>query len=134
MSVDLVFQSWYKGDDANKAGIAQEAFKSVKKHFEQSNSLSGDEKALLGKKSSLQDVEKAVSDAFAKYEAKSEASKTRKWLQKASESICHYGQVLDVFVQHHPEYVSLAWGLMKVMFIVSWLSLRAEPRYLTILY
>ncbi|KAF5613802.1 uncharacterized protein FSUBG_414 [Fusarium subglutinans] len=117
MSVDQVFQSWYKGDDANKADIAQEAFKSVKKHFEQSNSLSSDEKALLGKKSSLQDVEKAVSDAFAKYEAKSEASKTRKWLLKASESICHYGQVLDVFVQHHPEYVSLAWGLMKLMFI-----------------
>ncbi|KAF5599432.1 hypothetical protein FPANT_3409 [Fusarium pseudoanthophilum] len=117
MSVDQVFQSWYKGDDANKADIAQEAFKSVKKHFEQSNSLSSDEKTLLGKKSSLQDVENAVSDAFAKYEAKSEASKTRKWLQKASESICHYGQVLDVFVQHHPEYVSLAWGLMKVMFI-----------------
>ncbi|KAF5631511.1 hypothetical protein F25303_9670 [Fusarium sp. NRRL 25303] len=117
MSVDLVFRSWYKGDDANKADIAQEAFKSVKKHFEQSNSLSSDEKALLGKKSSLQDVEKAVSDAFAKYEAKSEASKTRKWLLRASESICHYGQVLDVFVQHHPEYVSLAWGLMKVMFI-----------------
>ncbi|KAH7171791.1 hypothetical protein DER46DRAFT_592704 [Fusarium sp. MPI-SDFR-AT-0072] len=117
MSVDQVFQSWYKGDDANKIDIAQEAFKSVKKHFEQSNSLSSDEKALLGKKSSLQDVEKAVSDAFAKYEAKSEASKTRKWLLKASESICHYGQVLDVFVQHHPEYVSLAWGLMKVMFI-----------------
>ncbi|KAF5233899.1 hypothetical protein FANTH_12406 [Fusarium anthophilum] len=117
MSIDLVFQSWYKGDDANKADIAQEAFKSVKKHFEQSNSLSSDEKALLGTKSSLQDVEKAVSDAFAKYEAKSEASKTRKWLLKASESICHYGQVLDVFVQHHPEYVSLAWGLMKLMFI-----------------
>lgn len=111
----------------DKADIAQEAFKSVKKHFEQSNSLSTDEKALLGKKSSLQDVEKAVSDAFAKYEAKSEASKTRKWLLKASESICHYGQVLDVFVQHHPEYVSLAWGLMKVMFIVSWLDLLAEP-------
>ncbi|KAF5640539.1 hypothetical protein F52700_3690 [Fusarium sp. NRRL 52700] len=117
MSVDQVFRSWYKGDDANKADIAQEAFNSVEKHFEQSNSLSSDEKALLGKKSSLKDVEKAVSDAFAKYEAKSEASKTRKWLLKASESICHYGQVLDVFVQHHPEYVSLAWGLMKVMFI-----------------
>ncbi|KAF5718556.1 hypothetical protein FMUND_5137 [Fusarium mundagurra] len=117
MSVDKVFQLWYRGDDANKADIAQEAFKSVKKHFEQSNSLSSDEKALLGKKSSLQDVEKAVHDAFAKYEAKSEASKTRKWLQKASESICHYGQVLDVFVQHRPEYVSLAWGLMKLMFI-----------------
>ncbi|KAF4501783.1 hypothetical protein FAGAP_2030 [Fusarium agapanthi] len=117
MSVGQVFQSWYKGDDASKADIAQEAFKSVKKHFEQSNSLSSDEKALLGTKSSLQDVEKAVSDAFSKYEAKSEASKTRKWLLKASESICHYGRVLDVFVQHHPGYVSLAWGLMKLMFI-----------------
>lgn len=103
------------------------AFKSVRRHFEQSNSLSSDEKALLGKKSSFQDVEKTVSDAFTKYEAKSEASKTRKWLLKASESICHCGQVLDVFVHHHPEYISLAWGLMKVMFIVSRLSLHAEP-------
>ncbi|KAF5965910.1 hypothetical protein FBULB1_11988 [Fusarium bulbicola] len=60
MSVDQVFQSWYNGDDANKADIAQDAFKSVKKHFEQSNSLSSDEKALLGTKSSLQDVERQL--------------------------------------------------------------------------
>ncbi|KAF4456029.1 hypothetical protein F53441_1750 [Fusarium austroafricanum] len=114
--VDQAFQSWYKGDDENKVDIAQEAFEAVKKHFEQSNSLSSEEKALLERKSSLQDVEKAVSDAFAKYEANNEASKTRKWLQKASESICHYGTILDVFVQHHPEYVALAWGLMKLLF------------------
>lgn len=27
--------------------------------------------------------------------------------------------IFDVFAQHHPEYVSLAWGTMKFLFIVS---------------
>ncbi|KAF4463675.1 nacht domain [Fusarium albosuccineum] len=31
--------------------------------------------------------------------------------------ICHYSTVLDVFAQHHPEYVSLVWGSFKVLFI-----------------
>ncbi|KAL2693600.1 hypothetical protein Neosp_000160 [[Neocosmospora] mangrovei] len=54
---------------------------------------------------------------MAKYEAKAGASKTREWLQRFSETICHYSQVLDVFVQHHPEYVSLVWGTMKLLFV-----------------
>lgn len=56
---------------------------------------------------------------MAKYEAKAESSKTKKWLQRVSETICHYSQVLDVFVQHHPEYVALVLGTMKLVFIVS---------------
>jgi len=27
--------------------------------------------------------------------------------------------VFDVFVQHYPEYVSLAWGAFKFLFVVS---------------
>lgn len=54
---------------------------------------------------------------MAKYEARAESSKTRKWLQGFSETICHYSQVLDVFVQHHPEYVALVWGTMKLLFV-----------------
>lgn len=27
--------------------------------------------------------------------------------------------IFDVYAQHHPEYVSLAWGTMKFLFIVS---------------
>ncbi|KAI8671749.1 hypothetical protein NCS57_00651000 [Fusarium keratoplasticum] len=54
---------------------------------------------------------------MAKYEAKAESSKTKKWLQRVSETICHYSQVLDVFVQHHPEYVALVLGTMKLVFI-----------------
>ncbi|RTE80427.1 hypothetical protein BHE90_005043 [Fusarium euwallaceae] len=54
---------------------------------------------------------------MAKYEAEAGSSKTRKWLQRFSETICHYNQVLDIFVQHHPEYVALVWGTMKLLFI-----------------
>lgn len=100
------------------AGIAKAAFESVKKHFEDSNSLTSQDKALLQGSSSLQDVQKAVASAMAKYEAKAESSKTRKWLQRFSETICHYSKVLDVLVQHHPEYVALVWGTMKLLFIV----------------
>jgi hypothetical protein len=39
-------------------------------------------------------------------------------LSKFSSRICYYGQIFDVLVQHHPEYVSLAWGAMKFLFVV----------------
>jgi hypothetical protein len=43
----------------------------------------------------------------------------------------YYGQVLDMLAQHHPEYVSLAWGTLKFILMVRgnlclmtiWLSL-----------
>lgn len=45
-------------------------------------------------------------------------STAKSWLYKFSRRIHYYSQVLDVMVQHHPEYVSLAWGTMKFLFIV----------------
>jgi hypothetical protein len=35
-----------------------------------------------------------------------------------SATISHYGAIMDVLVQHHPEYVSLAWGAFKFLFLV----------------
>jgi hypothetical protein len=107
---------------ADYTGVADDAFNAAKKHFEQSGILNGGDKVLVSSASSIEDVQQAVADLLAKYESKSESSKTRKWLQKASEMISHYGTILDVFVQHHPEYVSLVWGTMKLLFIVSILS------------
>jgi hypothetical protein len=46
-------------------------------------------------------------------------AKARLWLMGLSEKIVHYGNVFDVLAQHHPEYVSLAWGTFKLLFIVS---------------
>ncbi|KAM7203290.1 hypothetical protein V8F33_002281 [Rhypophila sp. PSN 637] len=62
---------------------------------------------------------KTVADLVSQYDTRSNSSKTRKWLHKTSETICHYGTVLDVFVQHNPEYVSLVWGTFKLLFYVS---------------
>ena len=46
-------------------------------------------------------------------------AKARLWLTGLSEKLVHYGNIFDVMVQHHPEYVSLAWGTFKLLFIVS---------------
>lgn len=46
-------------------------------------------------------------------------AKTRLWLIGLSEKLVHYGNIFDVMVQHHPEYVALAWGTFKLLFVVS---------------
>lgn len=63
------------------------------------------------------DVQLELLNALKRYELTSE-SKARRWLVALSERIAFYGQVFDVLVQHHPEYVSLAWGTFKFIFQV----------------
>jgi len=41
------------------------------------------------------------------------------WLMGLSEKILNYSNIFDVLVQNHPEYVSLAWGTFKLLFVVS---------------
>ncbi|KAI1412296.1 hypothetical protein F5Y13DRAFT_45773 [Hypoxylon sp. FL1857] len=110
------FCSWYQGADESETGIAKDAFEAAKGLFNRSSSLSDKEKHLVEAATRIEDVQKAVAESLAKYEAKNASCKARKWLQRASETICHYGNILDVFVQHHPEYVSLVWGTMKLLF------------------
>ena len=45
--------------------------------------------------------------------------KARLWSTEVSEVLVYYGNIFDVLVQHHPEYVSLAWGTFKLLFVVS---------------
>lgn len=68
------------------------------------------------KASRLQDVVDDVAKAQAQYKDKRGESKFQKRLTSFSKRVAYYGQVLDVMVQHHPEYVSLAWGTMKLVF------------------
>lgn len=67
----------------------------------------------------LDDVIKTITDAKDKYESSHGKSKTREVLTALSLRIVHYGKVMDVLVQQHPEYVSLVWGAMKLIFGVS---------------
>ncbi|KAL8785539.1 MAG: hypothetical protein Q9213_003287 [Squamulea squamosa] len=44
-------------------------------------------------------------------------AKAKVWLKSLSARVVHYGNILDVLVQHHPEYVALAWGTFKILFV-----------------
>jgi hypothetical protein len=78
----------------------------------------------------MKDVEDEVNRSATRYESQRKESKARKWLGRLSSRIQFYGAVLDVFAQHHPEYVSLAWGSIKFLLTVRW-PLTVKPRVLT---
>lgn len=46
----------------------------------------------------------------------------RMWLTGLSEKLLYYGNIFDTLAQHHPEYVALAWGTLKFLFVVSALT------------
>jgi hypothetical protein len=75
-------------------------------------------------KSTLGDVLNVVLEAKRRYEISSGESKLRECLVSFSQRLLHYGNIMDVLIQQHPEYVSLAWGAMKFIFGVS-----QQPRF-----
>jgi hypothetical protein len=73
----------------------------------------------LKEKHTIADVQEEIKKAQEKYNLRSQGSRVRKWLSRFSAGVLYYGRILDVLVQHHPEYVSLAWGTTKLLFVVS---------------
>lgn len=65
----------------------------------------------------MQDVMTIVNEAKQKYETRLDHG-ARKWLARFSWKVMFYSNILDMFVQHHPEYAALAWGAMKILFVV----------------
>jgi hypothetical protein len=63
--------------------------------------------------STLDDVFNAVLEAKRQSESVSRAPRLRECLEAFSQRVLHYGHIMDVLVQHHPEFVSLVWGGMK---------------------
>ena len=68
---------------------------------------------------SLQDVLDAVVAAKTRYESRRTDNKAKDCLIAFSRRVRYYGEIMDVMVEHHPEYVSLVWGAMKLFFGVS---------------
>lgn len=81
----------------------------------------------------MEDVKNEAMKSYHKYHSSHSKTKTRKWLVRFSETVAHYGSILDMLVQHHPEYVSLAWGTMKFLFSVR-IQLHEHYVILTLLY
>lgn len=71
----------------------------------------------------MQDVIAAVESAKVEYEMKSRKGKIREHLVAFSSRVMYYGSIMDSLSQHHPEYVALAWGTMKFLFVVGLLIL-----------
>ena len=97
---------------------AREAFERAKGIF--SNSLKSDQQQQISghDTNNIEQFQAVVSQAKERYERKRQNGKARQWLSFFSSRLLYYGAVLDTLAQHHPEYVSLAWGAVKFVFIV----------------
>ncbi|KAH0565970.1 hypothetical protein GP486_000638 [Trichoglossum hirsutum] len=110
--------NWYGANSITSSGdFARESFEEAVKYFEKELTRDQYKKISLQNHHSIQEVQKAVLDAKKAYDGSSNKKKVQKWLQKFSSQIMYYGAVLDTLAQHHPEYVALAWGTVKFVFI-----------------
>ena len=97
---------------------AREAFARAKELF--SNSLRSDQQEQIfgHDNNDIEEFRTIVNQAKEGYERRRQKGKARQWLSSFSSRLLYYGGVLDILAQHHPEYVSLAWGAVKFVFIV----------------
>jgi hypothetical protein len=108
--------------DRNPFEPAQTAFKAAFVIFNEKLTKDPAKKHLANElltKSTLGDVLNVVLEAKRRYEISSSESKLRECLVSFSQRLLHYANIMDVLIQQHPEYVSLAWGAMKFIFGVS---------------
>jgi hypothetical protein len=57
---------------------------------------------------SIEELQQFVKDAKSRYEEKHKEHRGSKWLTRIAHRVLYYGNIADVLVQQHPEYVSLA--------------------------
>ncbi|KAK6860767.1 hypothetical protein PG995_004403 [Apiospora arundinis] len=107
---------WFAGAPAGHAdAIAQNAFDRGKEIIASELSEKDREKILSSRGTSIHEFMFTIFEAQSSYRSRKEG-KAYLWLERFSNRVVHYGAVLDVFVQHHPEYVSLVWGTFKFLF------------------
>ncbi|KAL3423911.1 hypothetical protein PVAG01_05658 [Phlyctema vagabunda] len=112
---------WYTGD-ARSNGLepARQAYQDSLREFRKH--LLPDDKTTTtvwlqdDAATTITDVHEAVIIAKHRYEVKSPRSRARKWLASCSSRLKYYAVIMDTLAQHHPEYVSLAWGAFKFLF------------------
>ncbi|KAF6794262.1 hypothetical protein CSOJ01_13713 [Colletotrichum sojae] len=129
---------WYIGDTGQRwTDPAQAAYDSAVDILRKE--LTADEYQDIQKigHNSLKDVQTAVGAALEGYQKRTKGHKVRAWLASCSSRVMYYGgqhpevsvspiafrtdcgvAIFDTFAQHHPEYVSLAWGTLKFLFVV----------------
>ncbi|KAI1844019.1 hypothetical protein JX266_009885 [Neoarthrinium moseri] len=111
------YTDWYTGRSNEGSDPAKQAYEDAVKILK--NELSITELSLVGLSGHnfIRDVQQALLQAMKGYEAKSKETKLCRWLMRCSAGIMYYAGVFDTLSQHYPEYVSLAWGAFKFLFI-----------------
>ncbi|KAK4462909.1 hypothetical protein QBC42DRAFT_73782 [Cladorrhinum samala] len=116
-------KQWYGYRPATAAkpsgSAATEAFRKALQQF--TSGLAPDDKAidLTKAATSIDDIKSLATDSLNRYsnDHTGRFVKARKWLSRVLGILDHYANIFDVFVQHHPEYVALAWGAMKFLLV-----------------
>ncbi|KAI0892763.1 hypothetical protein F4806DRAFT_478076 [Annulohypoxylon nitens] len=93
-----------------------DAFNEAKIKF--GKELSQDERKVevVNSKKCIEEVHEMAMRAMNRYTSSQTHSKAKAWLRTFSSKVKFYGDILDVLVEHHPEYVALIWGAMKLLF------------------
>ncbi|KAI1342484.1 hypothetical protein F5Y15DRAFT_412990 [Xylariaceae sp. FL0016] len=112
------YSDWYLGNSQTRwSDPARDAYDAAVEALRKELSADEYKSIRLKRQNSMQHVQDALSDAMQEYRTRSKSSKIRTWLASCSSRVMYYGAIFDTFSQHHPEYVSLAWGAMKFLFI-----------------
>ncbi|KAI0126177.1 hypothetical protein BJ170DRAFT_462938 [Xylariales sp. AK1849] len=112
------FSSWYTSESSTQClDPAKAAFDNAVEVLKKDLSPSECDIIWLSERSSIIDVQKAVLEAQLKYQNRSTKSKIRSLLSSCSSRIVYYAPIFDTLCQQYPEYVSLAWGAFKFLFI-----------------
>lgn len=109
---------WYKGDE--KEGyldVLRELFEKAVVIIHNNPALTDKERDIIQQANSLEDLQDIVHKTKQQYD-QTPKSTLKHCLTKLSKRICYYGNIIDVLVQQHPEYVSLTWGLFKLLFVL----------------
>ena len=98
--------------------LLEEAFEAARAKFAAELTQDPRKAAIAYSAASLRGVQDAVAQSLNQYQTQRKGSKAHRWLEKLSQRIHFYGGIVDVYAQHHPEYVALVWGSIKFLLTV----------------
>ncbi|RYO32752.1 hypothetical protein AA0111_g4532 [Alternaria arborescens] len=108
----------YCDQGPSNRNIAVEAYQTAIEHLKNELDISLNVPVPSKFNASVKDVFSVVETAKKEYEDRSREHKhtgMKQSLERLSSRIMYYGKVMDTLAQHHPEYVALVWGAMKLV-------------------
>ncbi|KAF4471594.1 hypothetical protein FALBO_1495 [Fusarium albosuccineum] len=99
--------------------IVQQAFRDGLVRFASHLTSDTDKINLSRGSANIQDVQTLAHNSLTKYSDEQRFSNAKKWLHRIVSRVHHYSNIMDVLAQHHPEYVALAWGAMKLVLMAA---------------